>query len=753
MELVYEKPAHRWIDGLPVGNGRLAAMVQETEHYDEISLNHEWLWGRGHGDRRAKDNAKFLPMVRSLFQEQRYYEAAYLTNFFFSGHNGLDADAPKLQIPAMAGEVVFHYDGKEKQYLYRSLNIRTGVVTIVRNVDGNDVACRCFASCVDQQIYISWESAKPFSGVLGLDRTPMKDHLSEERPKDPFCCLEPLRADRRQLVLQGTLLDENLQPSIAFANCLTYETDGQITVRNGGVAIKNATFVYTAVNVGTSAGNKKLKVEPCDAKLPGKWLDSLQQHSKRFSAMMDRVDFYLQETLPEQKEQTVSQRVAAMKAGQPDNGLCKLYFDFGRYLMVSATVCAQLPTHLQGKWNTMFEPPWSSDYHANINLQMNYWATEAINMPEAAEGLIAFLNRQIPAGQDNAMRNYGCRGILFPQSFDVSAAYYGVFGWTAWIGAAAWLAQHVWWHYTYSGDREYLRKSGYPYLKQVAEFYEDYLQPDETGIYHISPSHSPENRVVSQPGLPVAICTDCAMDIQLAYDGLSYAIEAAGILEIDSQAAAKWQFIRDHLPECQIGSDGRLMEWDREFEESDPGHRHLSHLYGMYPGELFTPEKRPELYKAGICSLEDRIAKGGGPSGWSRAWCASLFARLKRAEDFYEHYTMLIREFAAETLLDLHPPHIFQIDGNFGGIAAVVEAITGFYDGKVHLLPALPEQWHTGHLYGIKVPGGHLINVGWRNGKMTELSVVFGYEPELTLCYGDEIYNIKGSPGEKIVVC
>lgn len=752
MELVYEKPAGRWIDGLPIGNGRLAAMVQETEQYDEISVNHEWLWGRGDKNRRAKDNAEFLPMVRSLFEKDRYYEGAYLTNFFFSGHNGLDEEAPKLQIPSMAGEVVFRYLCKENRYIRRSLNIRTGVATIQRQIDGNTVACQCFASCVDQQIYLSWQSATPFSGLLQLSRTPLWDHKSDERHADPYCRLEPLGVTEAELVLQGILLDERKQPSIAFCNRLSYHTDGKLQLLADGVEIQNATYLYAVLNVGTSAQNDNLQIESCHAVLPGDWQESLKKHCDRFSELMDRVDFSLNESSPEQENKDISARVADLKAGQPDNGLCKLYFDFGRYLMVSATVCAELPTHLQGKWNTMIDPPWASDYHANINLQMNYWATEAINMPEAAEGLIAFLNRQIPAGQDNAMRNYGCRGILFPQSFDVSAAYYGVFGWSAWIGAAAWLAQHVWWHYTYSGDQEYLRKEGYEYLKQVAMFYEDYLQPDRQGVYHISPSHSPENRVMSQPGLPVAICTDCAMDIQLAYDGLTYAIEAASTLGVDAELAEKWQHIRSHLPQCRIGSDGRLMEWDREFEESDPGHRHLSHLYGLYPGELFTPNKNLELYRAAICALEDRMAKGSGPSGWSRAWCACLFARLRRKEEFYEHYTMLIREFAAETLLDLHPPHIFQIDGNFGGVAAVIETIVGYFDNRVHILPALPEQWHTGHLNGIKVPGGHRINVAWKCGVLTELSVLMGYQNDLTLCYGDKYYTVSGNPGEMISI-
>lgn len=753
MKLIYEKPALRWIDGLPLGNGRLAVMVQETQGYDEFSMNHELLWGGGHDNRHAKQNAAYLPAVRQLFREGRYFEGAYLTNFFFSGHNGLDPVPPKLHIPALAGQVAFHYDSQNVHFVRRSLDIRTGVAELERTVDGALVSCRSFVSCADGKFYIRWQSETPFSGLLRLHRTPVKDHLDDTPCADPHCLLQPLQLLSNGLILEGVLLEDiEKTPVIGFGCCASFSTDGKASGQTEGVHITDACCVTVAVDIHTFSPEEsgELASRLPDANVA--WIQTLQAHTDRFSAMMDRVSFSLCSSAGNPEEMTITQRVERLKAGFEDNGLCKLYFDFGRYLMLSSTILAELPIHLQGKWNHMTNPPWASDYHMNINLQMNYWAAESVALPEAAKGLIHFLLRQIPAGQDNAGRLYGCRGILFPQSCDMSAGFYGVFGWTAWIGAAAWLAQHVWWHYTYSGDISFLRHEGYAYLKQVALFYEDYLIADEAGIYHICPSHSPENRVVSQPGLPVAICCDCAMDIQLAYDGLSYAIQAAELLEMDAESVKRWKHIREHLPKCQIGTDGRLMEWDQEFEESDPGHRHLSHLYGLYPADLFTLEKEPALYQAAVRSLEDRMEKGGGPTGWSRAWCACLFARLGRKQEFYEHYTMLIREFAAETLLDLHPPHIFQIDGNLGGVAAVVEAVISFYDDKIHLLPGLPGQWHDGHLHGIKVPGGHIVDLNWSNGNLTGLRVTMGYKETAVFCYGDKVMTATGKQGTVVTL-
>jgi len=384
---------------------------------------------------------------------------------------------------------------------------------------------------------------------------------------------------------------------------------------------------------------------------------------------------------------------------------------------------------------------------------MNYWMAEPANMPECAESLIKYVKSFMKSGQDAAQKLYGCRGIYLPITTDA----WGIstpesFGCAVWIGAAPWIAQHLWWHYTYSGDKNYLRNTAYEFFTAVAEFYEDYLVEDEQGILQIMPSQSPENRFKGTGHFQVSIGVSAAMDVQLAYDAFKYAISAAEALKLDEDKVAKWKQLQSKLPEFKIGKDGRLLEWNDEMEEQEPGHRHLSHLYGLYPSDLFTPEKRTEQYYAAIKSSHSRLSHGGGHTGWSRAWVSCLFARIGDSDRFYEHYTALIKDFATISLLDLHPPRIFQIDGNLGAVSAVIEAIVGYYDGKVHLIKALPKEWKNGYLNGIKVPGGHKINVKWQDGKVVELSVQIGYKGKVIIKKGDDEITVAGEIGQLINV-
>lgn len=408
---------------------------------------------------------------------------------------------------------------------------------------------------------------------------------------------------------------------------------------------------------------------------------------------------------------------------------------------------------MQGKWNDSLIPPWNCDYHFDINLQMNYWMAEPAGMPECAETLIRYVRSFLDSGREAAERLYGCRGVYLPIQTDAwGVSTPEAYGWAVWIGAAPWIARHLWDHYRYSGDKEYLKNEAYEFFTAVAEFYEDYLQRDEQGVCQILPSQSPENAIPEAGCFPVLIDQSAAMDVQLCYDALTCAIRSAGILGVDPDKAARWKELRDHLPPFAIGSDGRLMEWQKEYAEREPGHRHLSHLYGLYPSDLFTPDTRPEQYAAAIRSLQYRLSHGGGHTGWSRAWVSCLSARLGNGEEFYRHYTALIQDFATVSLLDLHPPRIFQIDGNLGAVAAGIEAVVSCYGDTAHLLRGLPAEWGTGHLNGVKIPGGHKISVSWENGQLSKLSVIMGFEPEARLEYREKLFMAAGKPGETVVL-
>ena len=453
-------------------------------------------------------------------------------------------------------------------------------------------------------------------------------------------------------------------------------------------------------------------------------------------------------------------RLEVLKQGEADPALILLYIQFGRYLLVSSSISGELPANLQGKWNDRIHPPWESDYHFDINLQMNYWMTEAANMPECAEALIRYVERFIPHARKAARDLYGCRGIWLPIQTDAwGRATPESHGWAVWIGAAPWIAQHVWWHYLYGGDREFLRSRAYPFFKEIAQFYEDYLIADEQGQLQIMPSQSPENRFAGTGPWPVSIGVSSAMDVQLAYDALGYAIKAARILQVDPEDAARWEDLQRRLPPFRIGKDGRLLEWDREMAEVEPAHRHLSHLYGLFPSTLFNPQERPEEYAAALQSLRFRMEKCGGNLswGWSHAWAGCLLARAGDGAGVEEQLTRLVRDFASTSLLDRVSPKsdIFQIDGNLGAVAVALEGIAQSWGGAVHLLRALPPSWERGgSVQALRVPGGHVLSFSWRDGRIDELEVCIGYAGSLKLFLPgrESPIEIDGNSGEQWIM-
>ena len=531
---------------------------------------------------------------------------------------------------------------------------------------------------------------------------------------------------------------------ISFEVSAELITDGKKEYSNGICRIRSATYVECRCDVTTDV-RPQAKAEF----LP--WCEEFASHCDRFSSAMNA--FRLELDTAEDSPLSTDERVRAVKAGNTDVGLNLLYFNFGRYLFLSSTIIGELPANLQGKWNDMISPPWESDYHFDINLEMNYWGAETLGMPRSVEPLVDYLLSFIPSARIAARKLYGCKGICLPLQTDAwGISTPEAYGWAVWIGAAPWVAQHLWRHYTYSGDVGFLRDKAYVFFKEVAEFYEDYLV-DIDGRLEILPSQSPENRFIGCGNMPVAICISAAMDVQLAYDALTYAADAANILGIDREKAEKWLEMRSKLPPFGIGSDGRLLEWREEFDEDEPGHRHLSHLYGLYPGELFTPEKNSAQYYASIRSLRYRLAQGGGHTGWSRAWVAALMARIGDAEGFEEHYTALAVDFATDSLLDIHPygdgNFVFQIDGNFGGMAAVSEALVSKADGVFRLLHTLPKSWlKGGRMSGMRLEGGHTLAFEWKDGRVCRGELRLGYSGAAGLSFNGKVHLFEGKEGD-----
>ena len=727
-KLFFHTAPAEWMEGLPIGNGRLAGMVWGNKS-DQLTLNHEWLWTGRNKNREVPDVAKYLPLVREFIRKGDPYTATALANSIFGGKGGISGLPGRVDDYQPAGELRLDFDG-EAVLETRELDIQTGIATICRRLGENSVSSEFFADCIGQCIWGRWKGMQPFSAKLSISR---------EAEKDTDISVS---AENNMLRLDG-----KISGGTKFAVKAEILTDGHLRDNGREIFIENAENIRCIINIATS--HKDLEQELISGQLSD-YLSVRSAHIHCFKEMMDRMDFSLSEDKPLDMLST-DERIHRIKKGEVDNGISQLYFDYGRYLLISSSICGELPANLQGKWNDSLTPAWNCDYHFDINLQMNYWMAEPANMPECARALIRYVRSFLSSGRKAAQKLYGCKGIVLPIQTDA----WGIStpescGWAVWIGAAPWIARHLWDHYLYSGDLGYLRTEAYEFFSAVAEFYEDYLQKDDKGIYQILPSQSPENSIPEIGNHPVLLDQSSAMDVQLCYDSLGYAIKSAEILGVDPEKVARWKELREHLPPFAIGSDGRLMEWQKEYSEREPGHRHVSHLYGLYPSDLFTPDTRPEQYKAAIRSLEYRLSNGGGHTGWSRAWVACLFARLGAPEEFFHHYTALIKDFATVSLLNLHPPRIFQIDGNLGAVAAVIEAVVSYYDETAHLLHGIPKEWGTGHLKGIRLPGGHTVQISWENNVLKSLEVVMGFVPKLVFEYKGTRFIAKGQPGQTV---
>lgn len=725
-KLKYNHIPKEWINGLPIGNGRLAAMCWGDNKKDILSLNHEYLWRAKNRGKEAEKVADKLPILRDLLKNKDYFRASVFANLFW-GFSGIVP--PRIDSYQPAGNLVFEYAGA-----FSDEKCELDIVEAIVSSKRNNVVFDAFCDSNDGLILSRWKGENEFSGKLYFER--VEDAEAEYTTK--YCT-------------DGFEFNCRFVCGINYKVYTKIKTDGNVFADENGVYVSGAKEIICSTNIILS--------EEDEREFDVNFDDVFEKHSLKFKSFMDRVCFELD--CPDYNEYT-DVRIKNIKAGAVDDKMQELYFHYGRYLMISSSVCGKLPPNLQGKWNDNLTPPWKCDYHFDINLQMNEWILECANLSEFALPLTDFMLKFIESGRKTASNLWGCRGICLPLSSDAWAECTPEsFSYGVWVGAAAWMAQPLWNHYIYTGDKEYLKNKAYSFFKEIALFYEDFLEEDEHGIMQIMPSQSPENRFVGAGNLvAVGICTSSAIDVQLAYDALGYAIDAARVLGIDLPEADKWEKLRNKLPKFAIGSDGRLMEWNEEFEEEQPGHKHLSHLYGLFPSDIFTPESRPAEYDAAVKSFEFRMANESGYTGWSRAWISNIYARIGNSKGFYEQITGLLKDFATHSLLDIHPdpmfpgvkPDIFQIDGNFGMVSAVTEALCGYFDGKAHILYTLPENWKTGRVSGVKLPGGHEISFSWENRELTNLEIVIGYSEKLKINISGKDVDISGKKDEKIKI-
>jgi len=703
MKLWYQSATEDWKQGLPIGTGRLAAMILGEPGSERLALNHEWLWrGKGRNREPAK-SAHLLDDIRTLILSGDYEEGNIAANDAFGGGGGRKRqEMPGRVDPYQpAGDLRITTDVGDVTGYTRELDLERALVTVAYEADGTSFTYEYLAHIDHDLLFAHIHTSRPVD--LGI-------HLT--RVDDPGCFLS------FQSLYDTVVMDGQFEEGIGFrTEARLLSTDGSTQFADDRIQLNGMTEAVLAINIGTSAKGYGAAEECNRYPSPGaSWDDIRQAHVATTRKILGGLTI---EVRGVENDLPTDERLRAMREGLPDPGLPLLYFLYGRYLLTASSATGELPANLQGKWNDRIDPPWECDYHHDINLQMNYWPAETGNLVYATEALFKHIERFVPHGRKAARDLYGCRGVWFPIQTDCwGRSTPESWGWAVWIGAAAWLAQHMWWHYEFGLDTEFLRMRAYPFFKEVAAFYESYLVEDENGILQAVPSQSPENRFKGAENVPTSLCVSATMDVQLAQNAMNYALHAAEILDVDSEKQVEWKSMLDKLPPLRIGKRGQLQEWNEDFEESEPAHRHVSHLIGLYPGDALDPERTPALWQAARRSLELRLQSGGGHTGWSRSWVACLFARLCDRQLAWEHLCHLITDFATDTLLDLHPPQIFQIDGNLGGTAAVLEMLLQSYHGELHLLPALPPAWPSGRVTGLRARGGISVGMTWETGML-----------------------------------
>ena len=775
LKLWYSRPAEQnWNRALPIGNGRLGAMVFGEVVSERIQLNEDSLWNGGPRTRVNPDAQKMLPEIRRLLQAGELAQAQTLVNDAFAGiPDSMRCYEPLADLllefrhqelasssdPATAGAyATASFDQSHLQVYQRELDLATAVAGVDYTLDGITYRRQHLASAVDQVIVIRIDADCPgaISLRLRMERGPRESYST--RYADVTYGWEGLG-----ICLQGKAGGEG---GVRFAACLRASVEGgQVRTLGETLLIENAdavTLVFSAATTFREPEPLRYAQERATFALARGWNAILEDHLREYRSYFDRVELELGPCDPDSGKLPTDKRLLQVRAKQEswDPSLAALYFQFGRYLLISSSRPGSLPPNLQGIWNQDFWPAWGSKYTININTEMNYWPAEVANLAECHQPLFDLLDRVVESGRHTAQTMYGCRGFVAhhntdlwadtcPTDRNLAASY--------WLMGGAWLALHLWEYFAFGQNLQFLQERAYPVLKQASRFFLDFLIEDDKGRLVVCPSSSPENVYRLPSGRTGTLCLGTSMDSQILNVLFRRTIQAAELLQLDSPLQQELKAALEKLPRPSTGKHGQLMEWPEDYEELDPAHRHISHLFALYPGDLIHPKKTPELAKAARVTLHRRGDEG---TGWSLAWKINFWARLhegKRAEDLLRQLLLPVSDITQglegttyhgggsySNLFCAHPP--FQIDGNFGGAAAIAEmllqshtetTVAGKLVAEIHLLPALPAAWSYGRIRGLRARGGFEVALAWQNGQLIEAAIHSDRGGTCVVCYGD----------------
>jgi len=747
--LRYDRPAERWTEALPVGNGRIGAMVFGGTEHERLQVNESTLWGGGPHDYTAPDASTRLEEIRQLIFAGRVAEAEKLSEAMMG--------RPKLLMPYQPFcDVRLDFPGHDQAASYsRQLRLDDAMVDTSYTIGPTTFRREVFASYPDQVLVVRLTASRAgqlsFSVVIDSPQpgtrveSPARDTLeltgqvqprqnparswtgSWDRPGMRFAALVKV------LVEGGSVRNADGHLEVSAADSAT-------------IVFSNATSFRDFRDIGGDAlGSARAFV----ARASKRSVDELRRrHVEDFRRLFSRVQLRLGDS---SSTETTDRRIRGFVENE-DPDLLALYFEFGRYLLISSSRPGGQPANLQGIWNEDLLPAWGSKWTTNINLEMNYWLADAGDLWETQQPLWQMIRDLRETGAETARAHYGAKGWVLHHNTDLWRATTPVDGaWGLWPMGQAWLANQMWDHYGFSGDRDFLRRDAYPAMKEAAQFVLDTLVPAPAGAPFAgrlvtNPSTSPENQYVLN-GKRAHLTYAATMDIELVRELFENSARAAEDLGVDAGFRSELRRTVERLPPLQVGARGQLQEWIEDYPEAEPAHRHVSHLYSLYPGHAIDLERTPALAAAARTSLELR---GDGGTGWAAAWKVALWARLRDAEHAYDNMKFLMTKSTLPNMLDLHPP--FQVDGNLGATAGMTEMLVQSTATGIRILPALPQRWAAGSLKGVRVRGGAQVDITWKGGRLTELRLRSGQAKTYTVAYGEWIATVRLERGTPVVL-